>query len=83
MNTLLDRPIADPKIQLREFVLLDLLRGRSEDYVYMRQIDAAIESARLVGLDESDVEVIAAGTRRDVAEALATLRAEGLHADHE
>jgi hypothetical protein len=77
MNTLLDRPIADPKAQLRESVALDLLRGRSEDFIYMRAIDNAIESARLVGLDESDVEVVVAGTRRDVAGILTELRSEG------
>jgi hypothetical protein len=81
MNTLLDRPIADPKLLLRQSVALDLLQGRSEDFIYMRAIDQAIESARLVGLDESDVDVIAAGVRRDVAEALAALRAEGLHSE--
>ena len=83
MNTLLDRPVADPKLLLREAVAQDLLRGRSEDFIYMHTIDQAIESARLVGLDESDVEVVAAGVRRDVAEALAALRAEGLHAEHD
>jgi hypothetical protein len=77
MNTLLDRPVSDPKALLRESVAQDLIRGRSEDFIYMRQIDAAIESARLVGIDESDIEVIAAGVRRDVAGILTELRSEG------
>jgi hypothetical protein len=82
MNALLEKPpVLDPKAQLRDSVALDLLRGRSEDYVYMRQIDAAIESARLVGIDESDVDVIVAGVRRDVASILNELRSEGLHSE--
>ena len=81
MNTLLDRPVVDPKLLLRESVALDLSRGRSEDFIYMSQIDASIKSARLVGIDESDIDVIAAGVRRDVAEAMASLRTSGLHAE--
>jgi hypothetical protein len=71
-----------PSRELKEIrsvgVLSEILDGKSEDSIYRRAIDIAIRAARLEGLDESDVEVVAAGARRHVAEILAECRALGL-----
>jgi hypothetical protein len=70
---------ADLKALRRDAVVQDLIRGRTEDHIYMRSIDAAIEAARREGFTESETEIIVAGTRRDVADILNECRAEGLH----
>jgi hypothetical protein len=71
----------DLKTLRRELVIQDLHRGRIEDYIYMRSIDAAIEAARREGFTEPEIEIIAAQARRDVADLLAECRAEGLDAE--
>jgi hypothetical protein len=72
---LIDMPeeyFAECKALRRKAVLMDFLMDRSDDEIYRDHIEAAIEMAREEGFDESDVEVVAAQTRRDIADALAS-----------
>jgi hypothetical protein len=81
MARIIDIPVNEAdafKALCRQMVVIDLLLGCSEDELYRRRIDVATQAARLEGCDESDVEVIAAQARRDVAEILAECRADGL-----
>ncbi len=76
-SRLLDAPpkmIDGLKHITRVAVVMDILQGHAEDEIYQRQIDTMISAARSEGCDESDVEVIAAQARRDVADTLAECR---------
>jgi hypothetical protein len=79
MACMIDLPphIAEEMTNLRRvFVVLRLEQGATEDEIYRKGIDVAIEAARLEGCDESDVEVIASHARRDIAETIAEYRRE-------
>jgi hypothetical protein len=54
----------------RMHVFLAKMRGESVEQIYREVIDLAIQAAREGGCDESDVEVMAAQARRDVADIL-------------
>jgi hypothetical protein len=55
----------------RDAALARLAAGLSEDEIYRRGIDAAVQAARRDGCDEGDVEVAGEQARRDIAEVLA------------
>jgi hypothetical protein len=82
MTRLLDTPPEDLD-ELRRLeriaVIFNIARGRSEDEIYRRHIDMSIELAREEGADESDVEVVASITRRNVASVLAECAARGIY----
>jgi hypothetical protein len=54
----------------RLMVLVELMKGMGDEEIYRRIVGVAIQAGRYEGCDESDIEVIAAQARRDVAEVL-------------
>ena len=64
---------------IREAVVMDIVRGRSEDEIYRIRIDSMTRAAKDGGCDESNVEVIVAMTRSQIADTLAECRASGIH----
>ena len=74
-----ERQVDDFKGLHRKMVILSLMRGVSEDEIYRKRIDIAVQAARLEGCDESDVEVIASQARRNVADILAECRESGIN----
>jgi hypothetical protein len=73
----LDVVADDLQALCRAMVVGDVTSGRTEDEIYRRRIDSAIEAARLGGCDEADVKVIADVTRSIVADVLAECRQAG------